>query len=70
VSQYDPESLSPVRVKPSERDLPYGLTWVDLAPCLPGLDEAELDGCRALASYEKRGLSKGANINAEGIEPR
>jgi hypothetical protein len=61
VSQFDPESLSPVRVKASERGLPYGLTWVDLASCLPGLDEAELDSCRALASYEKQGLNKGTN---------
>jgi hypothetical protein len=61
VNQFDPESLSPVRVKASERGLPYGLTWVDVASCLPGLDEAELDSCRALASYEKQGLNKGTN---------
>src|SRR5919199_2607119 len=59
--QFDPESLSPVRVRARERGLPYGLTWVDLASCLPGLDEAELDRCRALASYEKQGLNKGTN---------
>jgi len=61
VSQFDPESLSPVRVTPSERGLPYGLTWVDLVPCLPGVDEARLDSCRALASYAKQGLNKGTN---------
>ena len=61
MNQFDPESLSPVRVRASERGLPYGLTWVDLASCLPGLDEAELDSCRALASYEKQGLNKGTN---------
>ena len=61
MSQFDPESLSPVRVRPRERGLPYGLTWSDLAPCLLGLDEAELDSCRALASYAKQGLNKGTN---------
>ncbi|MDQ3855896.1 MAG: phosphotransferase [Chloroflexota bacterium] len=41
--------------------MPYGLTWLDLVPCLPGLDEEGLDRCRALARYEKQGLSKGTN---------
>ena len=59
--QFDPERLSPVRVRARERGLPYGLTWRDLVPCLPGLDEAGLGRCRALASYEKQGLNKGTN---------
>jgi hypothetical protein len=61
VSQFDPESLSPVRVKARECSLPYSLTWVDLAPCLLGFDQAERDSFRALASYEKQGLNKGTN---------
>lgn len=61
MSQFDPASLSPVRVKARECALPYGLTWLDLAPCLPGLDAAELDKCRALTLYEKQGLDKGTN---------
>jgi hypothetical protein len=61
VSQFDPERLSPVRVKPRSRGLPYSLTWVDLAPCLLRFDQADLDSCRVLASYEKQGLNKGTN---------
>ena len=61
MSQFDPERLSPVRVRARERGLPYGLTWLDLAPCLPGLDVASLDRCWALASYAKQGLNGGTN---------
>ena len=36
MGSFDPESLSPRPIEAEQVDLPFGLTWPDLAPALPG----------------------------------
>lgn len=53
--QFAPALLSPVPIKPRACTLPYGLTWDDLGPCLPGF-VATRSGVRAWHSHAKQGL--------------
>ncbi|MCW2805503.1 MAG: hypothetical protein JWN06_3720 [Propionibacteriaceae bacterium] len=50
-----PAELSPVAVQGKPVPLPYGLTWADLGPCLPGYAAAG----SAWATYAKQGLHQG-----------
>lgn len=54
-----PATLSPIPTAPREVPLPYGLSWADLARCLPEFDSAQ--GAQAWLAFDKRGLHGGAN---------
>jgi hypothetical protein len=52
-----PAQLSPVPVEADPSELPYGLLWNDLRPCLPGFDRPT----DARRSHQKQGINKGTN---------
>ncbi|GAA5028982.1 hypothetical protein [Actinopolymorpha pittospori] len=54
-----PARLSPLRVESRPSPLPYGLTWADLQPCLPGFASAV--DAQAWTSHVKQGLHGGSN---------
>lgn len=54
-----PASLSPVPIARRAVRLPYGLSWSDLARCLPEFDSGP--GAQAWLSYAKQGLHGGSN---------
>ena len=47
--------------KSVEGGLPYGLTWDDLAPGLPGVDTGKLHAARAFESHLKQGRFRGSD---------
>lgn len=59
IDHYAPARLSPVPIEARPSALPYGLTWDDLRPCLPGFLSAA--GAEARTSHAKQGLHRGAN---------
>ncbi|MGW5363475.1 hypothetical protein [Actinopolymorpha pittospori] len=54
-----PARLSPLRIESRPCPLPYGLTWEDLQPCLPGFASAV--DAQAWTSHVKQGLHRGSN---------
>jgi hypothetical protein len=59
VAHLTPARLSPLRVESHPCPLPYGLTWEDLQPCLPGFASAV--DAHAWTSHVKQGLHRGSN---------
>lgn len=56
------EGLSARRLDGAVRCLlPYGLTWEELAPCLPHLDESRLGEAEAFRTFEKQGKFHGGD---------
>ncbi|HEX3816096.1 MAG TPA: hypothetical protein VHX59_24935 [Mycobacteriales bacterium] len=55
--RFVPAQLSPLPVTADPGELPYGLVWDDLCPCLPDFDRP-IDARR---SYRKQGINKGTN---------
>lgn len=45
---------------PGDSKLPYGLTWDDLIPCLPGVDPSKVHAARAFESHLKQGRFQGS----------
>jgi hypothetical protein len=54
-------SLSPLPKELIECPLPYGLTWNDILPSLPGADAARIKRAHAYESHSKQGLNGGPN---------
>jgi hypothetical protein len=61
MNPFEPANLSPLPKAPLACALPYDLTWDDLRPILPDLDERGSAGAQAFASHEKQGLNGGSN---------
>lgn len=61
MNPFEPANLSPLPKTPVECRLPYGLTWNDLQPLLPGFSGSEILGAQAYSTHEKQGLNGGPN---------
>ena len=61
MNRFDPSNLSPLPKAPVPCELPYGLTWGDLEPILPGFHEQKNTKPQAFSSFEKQGLHGGTN---------
>lgn len=60
-TSFDPAYLSPRPRVVTPCDLPYGLTWENLRPALPGFDAQGINRAQAYTSYTKQGLNGGNN---------
>lgn len=61
MNAYSQDNLSPLPIAPVPCDLPYGLTWDDLGPALPDLDDRAASQAQAWLSHVKQGLNGGSN---------
>jgi hypothetical protein len=54
-------NLSPISIVPLLCALPYGLTWEELQPALPGFDPQKQQQAQVFTSHAKQGLNGGNN---------